>query len=363
MKEDQFYLFKKLLDNYKSVPWNSSSSIHEFDEMDVNKVSLGDIIWGKAWLSSYVFTGSQRCYTPFRPVFKTGVENQGVSGISWLFNYMPVSKINLTMGNFKLAFLYPYKSSGFNIKLSYNGIAVENYNEYMSLMYSKEICTPENFLLEDDNFKPMPVLIPKETETENIVSFKGNLCFFHIDSKEIITLLDKTSLINYKKFVKEAEKPLCISIASKKAHIESLIFKDFKNSKYNVKYGSITKEYQLKADIKLPGFIPDIPHALCENIGNLDYTYKSPAFSSTPNYGINKIKAISSSCGPVLFNYAQGNIISLSVFCNLNDKKQKLKVEKYLSDFFILLKSQLEKYMKDNFKCHIELSNKEAVVK
>jgi len=355
MKEDRFYVYKKLLDTYKYMPWSSSSATHEFDDMERTNLNLGDVISGKAWLSSYIYTGLQSCYVPFRPIFKAGIENQGVSGISWLFNYMPVSKINLTLGDFKLAFLYPYKASGFNIKLSYNDVAIENYNEYMSIMYSKDNFPPENFLLEDDAFKPMPVLIPIETETETIVDFQGSLCYFDINPKEIMLQLDKTAIINFSKFIIDGVKPLCISTLGEKNNINSLVFKDFKNSRYNVKYGGITKEYNFQAETKLPGFIPDISHALCTSIGDLDSTFKAPAFSSTPNYGINKLKVISSCCGPVLFNYAHGNIISLSVFYNLNDKNQQVKMEKYLSDFFQLLKSQLEEYMQANFKCKISI--------
>jgi len=358
MIEEKFYVFKKLLDNYRHVAAGSSSATYELIDMEVNEANLGDWICGKAWLSSYIYTYSAASYTPFRPIFKTGVENQGISGISWLLNYMPVSEINLTLGDYRLAFLYPYKSSGFNIKLSYNDVAIESYNEYMSLMYSKENFPPENFLLEDDDFKPMPVLIPKETETENIVDFCGSLSCFDVDSGEVMDQLDKTARINYRNFIKENKKPLCISICGEKSHIKTEIFKDFRNSRYNVKYGVIAREYKIESETTLPGFIPDIPHAVCGKIGAIDPAFKAPAFSSTPNYGINKTKAISSSCGPVLFNYVQGNIVSLSVFYNLNDKKQKAKMEESLSDFFSLLKHQLEEYMETNFKCQISFLEK-----
>jgi len=353
MKEEKYYIIKKLLDSYKYVMPDNSAETHKFIDMEGDNLNLGDYICGKAWLSSYIYTDSPDSYTPFRPIFKNSNENQGISGISWLLNFMPVSKINLMLQNEKLAFLYPYKSTGFNIKLNFNGVDITTYNEYMSLMYSKENYPIDNFHLEDDNFKPVPVLISKDIETESIVDFCGSLSYFDVNSDEITLLLNNTAKSNYKKFIKKNSNPLCISICGEKTHIKNEKFKDFKNSKYNVKYGAVTKEYKIESEVNLPSFIPDIPHAICGKINSIDPSFKSPAFSSTPNYGINKTKAISSSCGPVLFNYLQGNIISLSVFYNLNDKAQQLKMEENLSNFFILLKEQLEEYIKTNFKCSI----------
>ena len=353
---NQNCVFKKLIENYRCFPGISHDVIN-FEDIENKPLNQVDFIQGKAWLSSFIYTGFSESYTPYRPVFKGHVENQGISGINWLLNHLPVSKVNLTLDNSRLAFLYPYKAPGFNIKLSFQGIPIENYSRYMSLMYSKEDFPAESFLLEDDYFKPFPVLIPKNMETETIVDFRGSLCQFNLEPGEITPELDNTARLNYSLFLKEGLMPLCINASTGDTSIHAEKFKDFRNSRYNVKYGSIIREFKFESQIPLPGFIPDIPHSICGKIGAIREDFKSPAFSSTPNYGLGKAKAISSCCGPILFNYVQGNIIALSVHCNLSDKLQQERQLKAMEEFEVLLKEQLKEYMKNIFKTDITYSD------
>lgn len=353
MSEKQLVL-SKMLENYKYTPPGNSSKVIDFENMNVDSIVPGDYIQGKAWLSDSIYTNTPNSYTPFRPIFKGNVESKGISDISWVLNYMPVSKLNLTLSGFKLAFLYPYKTTGFNIKLSFRNLLLESYNQYMSIMYSKEDIDPEDFALEDFDFKPFPILIPNDIETENIVDFTGTISSFEVSKDEILSQLNTTSKSNYSNFIQD--KLFCISLEENTSNLTTMKFKDFKNSKYNVKYGSLFKEFKFESEKGLPGFIPDIPHALCGTIGQINEVYKSPAFSSTPNYSLYKTKAISSCCGPILFNYASGNIISLSVSYNLSDKNQKINMENTLSEFEDIFKKQLLEYIKTNFKCDISFS-------
>ncbi|MGE5628288.1 MAG: hypothetical protein ACM3X7_09250 [Solirubrobacterales bacterium] len=343
--------FSKMLENYKYTPPGEESKVIDFEILKGINIIPGDYIQGKAWLTTFVYKSTPESYTPFRPIFKGNAESKGISDISWVQNYMPVSKLNLPLKELKLAFLYPYKAAGFNIKLSFRNSILDSYNQYMSIMYSKEEINVQDFSLEDFDCKPFPILIPNDLETENIVDFRGTISLFEVNKDEILSSLNATAKLNYSNFLQD--KLFCISLENDDSYINTIKFKDFKNSRYNVKYGSLMREFKFIGEKNLPGFIPDIPHALCGIIGQIDEVYKSPAFGSTPNYGLLKAKVISSCCGAVLFNYASGNVVSLSTSYNFNDKNQQKNMENTLNELENILKKQLREYIKTNFKCDI----------
>lgn len=347
--KDKYTFLNKLIENYIYTAPSLSSRIIDFNNLDNISLYPGDYVQGKAWLSSFVYTTTPLSFTPFKPQFKGTIE----AGLSWMLNYMPVSKIEIK-NQYKLAFLYPYESKGFNIKLSFNNKPIESYNQYMSLMYSKEDYPVENFTILDDNFKPFPIIIPKDMNTETIVDFKGTLSIFNVEKYEV-TNLSHTAIFNYGKFIKD--KIFCISIEGKESHILPEKFKELKNIKYNVKYGALIEEFKFESEIALPSFIPEIHHEISMKIGfSNDMNNLPTAFTSTPNYTIGKLKAISSCYGQVLFNYGWGNVISLSISCNLNDNVQLEKATSTLMEYKLLVIKYLKEYIYTNYKTEIFLT-------